>query len=130
MNRSGDARPSHPTAERAADLGEQVGRFTSIALRRIEAMARAGTAGPAPAGHVEAPDQAAPDASGVSRSATDRAEELLDDMAGRAKQIAPLVGPSLRRFVALAREEAEDVWAEAQEIRRANSQGDDQEPTP
>lgn len=124
MNEPDDARPSHPTAERAADLGEQVGRFASLALRRIEAMARAGMAGPTPAGHVEAPDQAVPGPSGAAdRSATERAEELLDGVAGRAKQIAPLVGPSIQRLVALAREEAEDIWAEAQEIRRSRGRG-------
>lgn len=126
MGQPGDRGSNHPAAERAADLGQQVGRLAALALRRIEAMARAGMSGQAPPGNAGAPDSGAPTggASGVAdRSATQRAEELLDGAAERAKQITPVVGLSIRKFTALAREEAEDIWAEAQEIRRSRGRG-------
>jgi hypothetical protein len=78
-----------------------------------------GQASPAVA---EAPDQAQTEAAGTSDgSATERAEALLDGMGEQINHFAALAGPSIRKFVALAREEAEDIWAEAQEIRRSNS---------
>lgn len=127
MNQSGKERSSPAMAERAGELGEQVGRLASLALRRIEAMAKAGMSGQPPLGDSPAPDPAtSADASGSSgRSATQRAEELLDGAAERVNQLAPLVVPNLRRFVALAQEETEDIWAEAQEIRRSRRRGSD-----
>lgn len=125
MNQPGDAGANRPTAERAADLGEQVGRLASLALQRIEAMASAVASGQAPLVNAEAPDPGGPPEASepADGSATRRAEQLLDGAAERAKQIAPVVGLSIRRFAALAREEAEDIWAEAQEIRRSSSRG-------
>ncbi len=127
MNQPGDERPNQPTAERAAELGEQVGRLVSLALRRIETMARTGMSGQEPVGHVETPVEGAPaDASrAFDRSPTKRAEELVDGAAERISQLTRLAGPSIRRFVALAREEAEDIWAEAQQIRRSDRRGSD-----
>ena len=52
------------------------------------------------------------------RPATERAEELADRMGQRFGRVAGQVGLRLRRMTALAGEEAEDVWAEAQSIRR------------
>lgn len=123
MNQPRDERSDRPTAERAAEVGERVGRLTSLVLQRIEAAARKGMSGqPSPA-VADAPDQEAPsEATGASdRSATQRAEELLDGAGERINQLASLAGPSIRKFLALAREEAEDIWAEAQQIRRSNS---------
>ena len=54
----------------------------------------------------------------ADRPATERAEELADRMGQRFGLVAAHVGLRLRRMAALAGEEAEDVWAEAQSIRR------------
>ncbi len=52
------------------------------------------------------------------RSAMERAEELVDRMGQRAGALASLAGLRVRKLAARAREEAEDVWAEAQTVRR------------
>lgn len=49
-----------------------------------------------------------------------RAEELVDDAGERIGHFASLVGGQLLRIAARAREEAEDIWVEAQSIRRRN----------
>ena len=52
------------------------------------------------------------------RPATERAEELTDRMGQRLGYVTTLVGLHIRKTAARAREEAEDMWAEAQSIRR------------
>ena len=51
------------------------------------------------------------------RPATERAEELVDRMGEGVGQLASLAGWRLLRAAAFVREEAEDVWAEAQSLR-------------
>jgi hypothetical protein len=50
----------------------------------------------------------------------ERAEELVDRMGQQVGHWTFLAGQQIRRFVARAREEAEDIWAEAQSMRREN----------
>jgi hypothetical protein len=47
-----------------------------------------------------------------------RAEELADRLGERFRHYASLVGTKLLQFAARVREEAEDIWEEAQSIRR------------
>ncbi len=54
--------------------------------------------------------------------AMQRAEEMVDQMAERIGHYASVVGHKMLWFVARAREEAEDIWAEAQELRRQKQQ--------
>ncbi len=54
----------------------------------------------------------------ADRPATERAEELADRMGRGVGRVATVVGWRLRRMTALVVEEAEDIWAEAQSIRR------------
>jgi hypothetical protein len=58
----------------------------------------------------ETGEQRAGDAAG-QRSDVDRADELIEEWGQR-------VGIWLSRTAARAREEAEDIWAEAQSVRR------------
>ena len=51
------------------------------------------------------------------RPAMERAEELVDRLGERTAALASLAGLRLRKLAARAREEAEDVWAEAQSVR-------------
>ena len=51
-------------------------------------------------------------------AATERAEEMLDRAGEQVGRFAALLGLRARQAAALAREEAEDVWAEAQSMRR------------
>ena len=55
---------------------------------------------------------------GPPSPAVQRAEELVDRMAEGIGHYADLVGQNLLWLAARAREEAEDIWAEAQELRR------------
>lgn len=52
------------------------------------------------------------------RPAMERAEELVDHAARGAGYLVSFVGLRLLRGASLAREEAEDIWAEAQNLRR------------
>ena len=51
------------------------------------------------------------------RPATARAEDVIDQAGERVGQFAVLLGHRLQVFAARAREEAEDIWAEAQSMR-------------
>ena len=50
--------------------------------------------------------------------ALQRAEELVDRMGERFAYYAAFLGAKIREFAARLREEAEDIWAEAQSLRR------------
>ena len=71
----------------------------------------------------EAPfSEAAPEtvaqAEAKMRPATERAEESVEKAGERMGVFAATAGHHVRKAVALAREEAEDIWAEAQSLRR------------
>jgi hypothetical protein len=51
--------------------------------------------------------------------ATVRAEVLLDQMGERVGRFLSTAGQEIRKATARAREEAEDIWAEAQNMRRS-----------
>lgn len=119
--------PSHEQSDaltnRAGEMGEQVGRFAAVALQGIERMVREGTPSQ-PSGEAT---EMEPEPTGTSEpSAPRRAEEMLDSMGERLGQLVSLAGPRVRKLAALAREEAEDIWAEAQHVRaaRERSQSD------
>ena len=61
---------------------------------------------------------AAPATEQGQRPVMERAEEMADRVGERLGHFASLIGRKIVQFVARAREEAEDIWAEAQEIRR------------
>ncbi len=72
----------------------------------------------------ERPDEQAKD-QGAHRPATERAEAVVDLLGERIGAFAFIAGFQIRRLAARAREEAEDLWAEAQSVRRARgSQGE------
>jgi hypothetical protein len=50
--------------------------------------------------------------------ALQRAEELVDRMGERVAHYAAFLGTKIKELAARLREEAEDIWAEAQSIRR------------
>ena len=52
-----------------------------------------------------------------SRPATERAEELVDRVGESFGHLASLAGLRMLKIAAFVREEAEDVWAEAQSVR-------------
>ncbi len=71
-----------------------------------------GMAGQAPASNANGAD---------GRSEMERAEEMVDRIAERLSHFTSVWGRKLLRVAARAREEAEDIWAEAQSIRRGET---------
>lgn len=55
------------------------------------------------------------------RPATERAEETLDKAGERLGVFAAAMSHRVRKAAALAREEAEDIWAEAQSLRQKDA---------
>ena len=129
----------HDVAGRA---GEKVGRFAMLAMRRLEQTASAaamkveqtmarqmGAAERAAAQTTDVPaatDHRDADALGSNianarapASTTARAEAIVDGASAQLGFLGTLVRHQFRRAAALAREEAEDIWAEAQQIRAA-----------
>jgi hypothetical protein len=53
--------------------------------------------------------------------AVDRAEDQLDEMGRVVGSFLSAVGRRLNKAAAVAREELEDLWAEAQSIRRGDT---------
>lgn len=51
------------------------------------------------------------------RPPMERAEELVDRLGERTGDFSSMAGLRIRKLAARAREEAEDVWAEAQSVR-------------
>jgi hypothetical protein len=80
------------------------------------------SAAPAPSPVVQA-GPAAP-AAGANeqpeRSSIERAEALADRFSTQVAVVTSVVGHGLLRFLSRMREEAEDLWAEAQSIRRGD----------
>lgn len=56
-------------------------------------------------------------------AAFQRAEEFVDQMAFRLGRLGKRCRLGAQWLIARAGEEAEDIWAEAQEIRRSKQQG-------
>ncbi len=62
---------------------------------------------------------------GPDRPARERAEQIVDRMAQGIGRFTALAGLRIRKVVALTREEAEDMWAEAQSIHQRRSPKND-----
>lgn len=111
-----------PLGDAALRLGEHVGRSAALAIRRLEGMAAAGLARARAATAPNAAQSPAPRESGVPdaepAAATVRAEELVSRAGAQLGALAVGAGERLRKAAALAREEAEDIWAEAQHLRQ------------
>jgi hypothetical protein len=59
------------------------------------------------------------------RQAMQRAEELADRWGQQIGQYATLIGRGVLKWAARAREEAEDIWAEAQALRQRQHSAND-----
>lgn len=103
-------------------LGEYLGRSVSSALRRAEHAVIDKTSGRRQQDHTAVPEDPQPASSNNVPSSlpTVRAEELLDRLVGQLSGIVVVSGQRLRQVVAVAREEAEDIWAEAQQTHEEN----------
>jgi pyruvate/2-oxoglutarate dehydrogenase complex dihydrolipoamide acyltransferase (E2) component len=62
------------------------------------------------------------------RPATERAEELVDRLLQEAGHLLSVAAVNLLKGASLAREEAEDIWAEAQNLRRERQNAEPERP--
>lgn len=103
--------PAHELEDRFAHWGEDVGRFLASAAARVRHL---GGAGERAAPRSEEPTS--------ERTATQRAEVLVNDFSDWTKRVGAIAGRQLSRVTARAREEAEDIWAEARAIRHHDAE--------
>jgi hypothetical protein len=110
--------------ERLDSFGHRVGLFVGRARLRIQdtgktlglPAAREDQLKAAPGAKPGQPTTAGPEESG--QPATEKAEELVNRMGQRINRLSSLASQSVLKATAYVREEAEDVWVEAQSIRR------------
>jgi hypothetical protein len=113
--------PGIERAEQALSrAGERIGRLVGLAGLRIQRTARSLRE---EADHMDEPESTqhgngkqtrkAPE----NQPATARAEELVDRLGQRMSHWATVNGLQARRTMARLREDAEDMWVEAQEMR-------------
>ena len=76
---------------------------------------------PTEAAFSDAASQTGASAEAQRRQATYRAEATLDQAGERLGSFAAAVSYRVRKAVALAREEGEDIWAEAQSLRQKDT---------
>lgn len=97
-----DVADSRSRVERAEEmlgrLGERIGGTVAGATRPVRNVAGS-------------------DADGAARPAVDRAEVVVSRLEETIGAYATVIGRRLQRLAARAREEAEDIWAEAQHVR-------------
>jgi pyruvate/2-oxoglutarate dehydrogenase complex dihydrolipoamide acyltransferase (E2) component len=65
---------------------------------------------------------------GSDRPAIERAEELVDRLLQEAGHLLSVAALNLLKGASLAREEAEDIWAEAQNLRRERQNAEPERP--
>ena len=66
---------------------------------------------------------------GSDRPTTERAEELVDRVLQEAGHLLSIAAVNLLKGASLAREEAEDIWAEAQNLHRERQNAEPERPT-
>lgn len=116
---AGGAAPS-AAGERAEELIGRTGQWLGALVRgTLQGVERAATGFSA---RSSADAEPASDRSADSPAAV-RAAHILDSTGERVGHVAALAGHRLRQAAALAREEAEDLWAEAQHLRGQKRQG-------
>jgi hypothetical protein len=95
--------------ERAEALGERVGRSAVNAAQRLRSLASRNLAGT---------DDEGTSVGTIGEGRTERAEYLVNSIESAVGRYSRVVGDRLRWMVARAREEMEDIVAEAQSRRR------------
>lgn len=135
MSQTSGDKPAQPATERAEAMlenaGQRLGYFSALAVQRIQ---QATTSIRQEADRIDTPDAADATTEGQSNGAsagtehklpqvtlpTAKAEEVVDRAGQRISQYAAVTGWQLQRAMARLREEAEDMWAEAQNLRQQN----------
>lgn len=112
MNEQQSGTSERPATDRAEEMLNRLGqRFTDMRSnvgRAFEQRAQQRQQGDTPSS---------------TRPASERAQETLGDWGERVGFVAGVAGLRLRQWGARAREEAEDLWAEAQSVRQQGTNG-------
>jgi len=131
MSQTSGEKSGQPATERAEELldsmGRRIGFFAALTGRRIQNAAasireeaeRRDQPNTTPGEKASQPTVARAEEKG--KLATERSEELVDRMAQGLSHYTSLAGLQIQKAAARMREEAEDMWAEAQNIRQENS---------
>lgn len=131
MSQTQEQAPKQPATVRAEamldNLGQRLGLFAALTAQRIQNTAASIREGAdrldqpnmSPGEKAESPMLARTEESG--KQTTVKAEELVDQFGQRIGHFVALTSLQIQRATARAREEAEDMWAEAQNIRQENS---------
>lgn len=117
--------PATVRAEELLDnVGQRLGLFAALTAQRIQ---HAATYVRQEADRLDQPKTSPGEKPAIARSEEsskppkERAEELVDQFGQRFGHFAALTGLQIQRVTARAREEVEDMWAEAQNIRQEKS---------
>jgi hypothetical protein len=130
MTQTQEKKPEQPAVVRAEEVidraGRGIGLFAGLTVQRIQSAATSlqkRTNGKVqPKRREEKPGQPAiSQAEEPAKPVQERAEKLVDAMGQRLGHFAAFVSRQIQKAAARVREEAEDVWAEAQNIRHENS---------
>lgn len=108
---------AQPAVQRAEEmwegLGHRLGRLVAGAGQGARsAAARARNA----ANNLERPGLSSPTGANAGQ-ATERAEQMVDQWGQRLGELAAVAGLELRKAAEFAREDLEDIWAEARAIQ-------------
>ena len=128
MSQTQEEAPKQPATVRAEallnNLGQRIGLLAVLAAQRIQYAAtsireeadRLDQPNISPGEKPGSPLSARAEESG--KPATERAEEVVGRLGQRIGHFAALTGLQVQKAAARAREEVEDMWAEAQNIRQ------------
>ena len=125
MSQTPGEQPEPSATTRAEELLDQTGQRvgTFVALTRMR-MQQALTAMREEAGRRDTPkltqDGQTGQENGSNQLATQRAEEMVDRVGGRLGAVASMTSLQIQKALARVREEAEDIWADAESIRDQN----------
>ena len=130
MSQAQEEKSARPATERAEELIDRVGRglglFVASTGQSIQSAAtnvreKADLRSQPKTTQGEKPSQPGPMQAGESsRVAMEKADELVGQLEQRIGHFTSLISLQVQRAAAFMREEAEDMWAEAQSIRHQN----------
>lgn len=132
MSQTQEEKSARPATARAEELIDRMGRglgfFVASTGQRIQNTAttvreKANQRGHSKTTHGEKPSQPAPaprEADESSQLAMEQADELVGRIEQRIDHFTSLMSLRVQKAAARMREEAEDMWAEAQHIRHQN----------
>lgn len=127
MSQTPGEQPAPPATARAEELldqaGQRVGAFVALTRIRVQQTLSAVREQAEQRGRDTAqlmPGRQAGQENGSNQLATQRAEEIVDRVGGRLGAVAAMTSLQIQKALARVREEAEDIWADAESIRDQN----------